>query len=192
MENLGDIGSRIRSSLLWNTSLKVLYQIFRFGITIIIARLLDPKDFGIMGISTMIVFYANSITNFGFNLALIQRKEINDRHINSVFTVNILISLVLMMGVISLSSPIAKFFLVPELENVLLVLSWVFVMTSFYQLPLTLMKREINFKKVAMIELCCGVVQSLVTLTLALLGFKYWSLVVGLMTSYVFGVILLL
>ena len=140
-----DIGSKTRSSLIWNTSLKIIYEVFRFSISIIIARILDPKDFGIMGMASMIVFYANSMTNFGFNLALIQRKEINKDHVNSVFTIDIAISFIFTVVVVLLSTPIASFFRTPELTNVLLVLSLVFILTSLYKMPQTLMKKNVKY-----------------------------------------------
>lgn len=182
-----EIGSKTKSSLIWNTSLKIIYQVFRFGISIIIARMLDPKDFGIMGIATMIVFYANSITNFGFNRALIHKEKINESHINTIFTIDIAISLFLTLATVLFSSRIADFFKTPELTHVILSLSCVFLLTSFYYIPVTILKRRLDFKKVAIIELYRGVVQSCLTLILALLGLKYWALVIGLLASQISG-----
>lgn len=167
--------------------MKAVYQVFKFAISIIIARLLDPKDFGIMGLATMVVMYADSLTSVGFNRALIQRKDISDEHVSSAFTVNLSISVLFTIVIILMSEKLAYFFRVPELKNVLIVLSSVFVMSCFFQIPLTLMKRQLDFKVVALTELYRGVLQSCMTLVLALLGFHYWALVLGLITSYIFG-----
>jgi len=187
-----DIGSKTKAGLMWNTGSKIVFQAFRFGVSIAIARILDPKDFGIMGIATMLVFYANSITNFGFNQALIQRKDIEGKHIYTVFTINVAISSSLAVITVLLSNQIALFFQIPELTNVLLVLSSIFILTSFYQMPMTLMKRQIDFKTVALTELLRGLIQTFTTLALALQGFQYWALVIGLVTSYIFGTIFIL
>lgn len=140
-----------------------------------------------MGIATMMIFYANSLTNFGFNNALIQKKEINEKHISSVFTIDIIISLILTIGIIFLSHHIAVFFHMPELTNVLLVLSPIFIITSFYQMPITLMKRDVNFRVTSLTEFYQGIIQSVVTLVLAFLGYRYWSLVIGFVVSYTLG-----
>ena len=184
-----DIGGKTRSSLIWNTSLKIIYQIFRFGISIAIARILDPRDFGIMGIATMLVFYMNSITNFGFNRALIHRKEMKKEHVDTVFTIDLVISLLLTSVVIVFAWSISEFFGTPELTAVLPVLSCVFLITTFYQMPVTLYKRQLDFKIVALIDFYRGIIQSLLTLLLALMGFKYWALVIGLIISHLFGMI---
>lgn len=184
-----DIGAKTRSSLLWSTSLKIVYQVFRFAISIIIARILDPRDFGIMGIGTMIIMYADNISSLGFNRALVYKKDISEKHINSVFTLNLTISIFLTLLIILLSSRIAGFFDIVELSNVLLSLSCVFIISSFYQMPMTLMKRRLNFKVVALADLFRGIMQSLVTLILAFLNFGYWALVIGFIVSNIFGVI---
>lgn len=182
-----DIGSKTKSSLIWSTSLKIIYQIFRFGISVIIARILDPKDFGIMGIATMIVMYMANLTNVGFNRALIQRKDISDEHVSSAFTVNLSISVLFTIVIILMSEKIAYFFRVLELKNVLIILSSVFVMSCFLQIPLTLMRRQLDFKVVALTNLYQGILHSCIALFLAFLGFNYWALVLGLITSYIFG-----
>ena len=186
-----DIGKKTKSSLIWNTALKLVYQVFKFAISIIVARLLDPKDFGIMGMATIVVFYANSVTNFGFNRALVQRKDINESHINTVFTIDIAISFFLTGVILLFAHNIAGFLQLPELTHVLFMLSPIFIMTTFYQIPVTLFKRSLDFKVVAIVELYRGIFQSIVTLALAFMGYKYWALVIGLLASQSFGVIYL-
>ncbi len=187
-----DIGSKIKASLMWNISLKTVFQVVRFVTSIIIARLLDPKDFGIMGLATMVIMYADNLTSVGFNRALIQRKDITETHINSVFTVNLSISLLFTFGIVLFSARIADFFAVPELRNVLLVSSGLFVVSTCYQVPMTLMKRHLDFKTVALTELFRGLLQSFITLFLALSGYKYWALVNGFIVSYVLSALYIL
>ncbi len=187
-----DLGSKTKSSLIWSSSLKLVFQVYKFAVAIVIARILEPKDFGIMGIASMIVFYANSLTNFGFSRALIYKKEINKAHINSVFTINMVVSLVLTIITFLLSGKVAGFFKVPELTSVLLLLSSVYIITSFSTIPMTLLKRGLDFKILALNELYRGILQTIVTLVLALLGFRYWALITGLLCSQVYGVIYLL
>ncbi len=175
----GDIGKKTRSGLYWNLSLKIPYEILRFVVSIFVARILDPKDFGIVSIATMVIFYSNSVTNFGFKRALVQRKEITEQHINSVFTVDLAISALLTVVFLLVASPIAAFFDAPECKNVIRVLSVVFVVTTFYDLPYTLLIREVDFKLTSIIDMASEVAMSFITLALAILGFSYWSIVWG-------------
>jgi len=186
-----DIGDRTKSSLFWNLSLPVLYQAVRLVISIIIARILDPKDFGILGIASAIVFYTNSLTNFGLSQALVQRKNICERHINSIFTINFSISIILSILTIMFSKDISIFFNTPESKNVFRALSAIFIITSFEVIPLSLLKREIRYKTISLIEFIAGGCQTGITLVMAILGFRYWSLVCGLLSKQVLKFILL-
>lgn len=179
-----ELSEKTKESMLWSTLLPLLFQIFRFAISVIVARLLDPRDFGIMGIASITIFYANSLTNFGFSTALIQRKEISEDHINSVFTINLIISIFLVVLTLLLAHPLAVFFKIPELSGVLSILSLIFLITAFYTMPITLLRRDVSFKLITMIELARGISNSVVSLGLAWAGFAYWSLVGGLVFSH--------
>ena len=173
------IEDKTRQGLLWSTIIKIIFHIYRFSISIVIARLLDPQDFGIMAIATMVVFYANSFTEFGFNNALIQLPTISKRHVNTVFTINLIISFTLLILTILLSEAIAHYFHSPESEMVLKALSIVFVVSTLYEMPRTLLRRSIDFKYLSIVNALQSVIRSIITLCLAILGFKYWALVWG-------------
>lgn len=187
-----DLDAKIKESLLWSTILPVLFQVVRFAGSIIIARILNPKDFGIIGIASVIVFYSNNLANFGFSTALIQRKEITQRHINSVFTIDLILSLVLTLVTCLFSNVIASFFEIKQLRNVFVALSSIFMISTFYTTPITILRRDISYKLVSQIEVVKGTSQLLFTLFFACLGFEYWSLVYGLIISMIIstGVVL--
>lgn len=174
-----DIGSKTKSSLYWNVALKIVYELFRFATAIIIARILEPKDFGIVSIATMVIYYANSFTNFGFNQALVQRKDITDKQINSVFTFDLMVSVT--MGLLALLSAdaISRFFNSPESADVIRTLSLVFIITTLHDLPYILLRREIEFKVISIVDMLREMGMSILTLVLAYYGFSYWSIVWG-------------
>lgn len=163
----------------WNLSFRMPYEAFRFGVSIVVARLLDPKDFGIVSIATMIIFYSNTLTNLGFKSALVQRKEITDEHISSVFTADLTISLFMACLFYFLAPAIAAFFHSPESIPVIRVMSLTFVITTFYDLPYTLFRRDLNFKLITLVDTVKETCMSTITVILAFLGFKYWSIVWG-------------
>jgi len=174
-----DIEGKTRSSMYWNLSFKIPYEMFRFGVSIVVARLLDPKDFGIVSIATMIIFYSNTLTNLGFKSALVQRKEITKEHITSVFTADLMISFFMMCLFYFLAPLIADFFHSPESMNVIRVMSLTFVLSTFYDLPYTLFRRDLNFKVITIVDTTKEVSMSLITVILAIYGLKYWSIVWG-------------
>ncbi len=187
-----DIKGKTKQGIYWNVSLKVPYEIFHFVLSIIIARVLEPKDFGIMSIAMMAIYYSNTITNFGFNQAIVQRKDISPHHIDAVFTFDLAFSALLMAVFYLAASPIASFFNSPESENVIKVLSLLFIITTFHDMPYTLLRREVNFKYIAIISNGRELMTSLITLVLALQGFRYWSLVIGRLVPLVAATVYLM
>lgn len=173
------VGKKTKSSLYWNVFLRIPYEIFRFATSIIIARILEPKDFGIVSIATMTIYYSNTITNFGFNQALVQRKDITEKHINTVFTFDLGVSICLALLFYILAPAIASFFNSLESQSVIRVLSLIFVITTLHDIPYTLLRRNIHFKVISIIDSAKEVSMSIITLGLALLGFKYWAIVIG-------------
>lgn len=182
MENASD---KIRKSIYWKIGLSASWQVIQFAFSVIIARILDPVDFGIMGIASIFVFYSNSITQLGFNLALIQKKEVSQDHVDTVFTIDLLISFVFTLLALGSASYLAKFFSIPELSRVIMIISPVFLITCFTEMPLVLLKRSISFKVISIIELSRGITQAVSTLCFALLGYRYLSLVYGLILGYI-------
>lgn len=179
MTTQNDIGEKVRESLFWAFLLRGGGSCFKVVFTIILARILDPKDFGIMAIASMIVYYADNLTSFGFSNALIQKKELSDADVDTTFTVNFIISLTLCLICVFFSSSIAHLFKVPEAQSVIAVFSLIFLLTTFFDIPITLLKKQINFKYSETFKMARALLQSFIAVILALLGLKVWALVYG-------------
>jgi len=174
------MADKTKENILYSTMMPLIYQVVHFIVAIITARILDPRDFGIIGIASIVIFYSNSVSNFGFSTALINKKEITDEHTNSIFTINFIVSLLLALFVIVFSGFISRYFDIIELSQVLKVLSSIFIITSFKMMFTTLLKREYRFKILSQIDFAAGATQSLLVLLLAYLGYAYWSIVIGM------------
>lgn len=182
-----DVTRKTCLAIYWNTSLKLLYEVFRFGIGIILARILDPYDFGVVAIGSMVVVYSNSLSNFGFNNALVQYRETDRRLVNSVFTFNLLVSLILTLSFLILAPAVAGFFNNEESCMVIRALSIFFLLTTFRDIPESMMRRKLDYKSISIIEFLQATIQSVTALSLALMGFRYWSLVYANIASLAFG-----
>jgi O-antigen/teichoic acid export membrane protein len=174
--NVNALAKRTQEGLYWNISLKVLFEIIRFAISIIIARMLDPVDFGIMAIGFMVIYYSNSLSDFGFTNAIVQQKDIEAIHINSVFSLNLFVSLFLTLVTLLMANSVGKYFNSPESADVLLLLSSVFILRTFYDIGLAMLRRELKFKFIAKLGFIQSLIQSIIAILLVLLGFKFWSL----------------
>jgi O-antigen/teichoic acid export membrane protein len=180
-----------RSQIYWNTLLKIPTQAAAFVVSILVARILMPSDYGIMGVAMMLIGFANLFTDFGFSTAIVQ-KDIRDRDtLQSVFTFNLGVSAALAV-LFSLSARfVAVFFKSAECENVVIVMSSVFVVTSFSAVPRAILRRDMDFKTLSLIDTASAISMSLLTLLLALYHFRYWALALGqLVPTLVFTIYL--
>jgi len=169
----------VKSNLYWNTLIRIPSQIAYFAISIIIARILMPRDFGILGIAMMLIGYANVFTNFGFNQAIVQKRIVDKKTLNSIFTFDLSISTLIATGFFFAAGFIAEFFRTPECAKAIRVLCLVFIITSFYGLPHAILRRDMNFKAVSLLEVVHSGLMALLTLLLAIKGWGYWALVYG-------------
>ncbi len=150
-----------------------------FVISIVVARILVPSDYGVMGVAMMLIGFANLLTDFGFSPAVVQRQIRDKDTLQSIFTFNLAASTALAL-LFGLSARfIAAFFRSAECENVVIVMSSVFVITSFSAVPRAILRRDLDFKTLSVVDAASAVSMSLLTLVLALARFRYWALALG-------------
>lgn len=179
----------LKSNLYWNTLIRIPSQVACIAISILVARVLDPKDFGILGITMMTIGYANLITNFGFNQVIIQRVITNREVINSIFTLDLTISSLLASIFFFGSNGIATFFNAPECSSTIRVMCSVFIITTFQGISTSILKRNMDFKTVATMGVMQMLLVSGLTYILAIYRFHYWALVFGqIIPSFLFTV----
>lgn len=166
---------------MWSGLGQFTTQGFNVIIKIVLARLLFPEDFGILSMALVIIFLMQLVSSLGLESAIIQRKNINDKHISTSFYISIGAGIVLCIFTFIISYFIALFFENKLLELVIKVLSLTIVAHSFGVVPLALLKKKINFRAIAFVEICSVIILGVVSITLAYFGFGVWSLVVGLL-----------
>ncbi len=152
----------------------------RFLTTILLARLLSPQDFGILGMAVLFMDIVNLFGNIGVGGALIQRKEIDDRDVSTVYWANFCSGLILTVLCLVLSPVVATFFHEPILTSIIVCLSLNFIFSAMASTYHVLMMRSLNFKSIAIIEMISTGVRVLITLILAMSGFGVWSLIMGM------------
>jgi len=184
-----EILTKTNESVAYRFSFKILQRGVALVFSVILARLLSPAEFGIVAIARMVINYANNFTNFGFNTALIQKEQINKDQINSVFTFNLTISLVLALLTAGFSQQLAGFFNNPAVGPVLKWMSLYYIITTFYYIPVAILKREISYKTISVVEFIQGVLTSVFAIVLAYKNYSYWSIVIPALVVPVFSLI---
>lgn len=165
------------SGLIWS----FIDQFANLGITfisgIILARLLSPREFGLIGMITVFIAVSESFINSGFSSALIRKKDCTDTDFSTVFFFN-LVTGVLFFFVLFFSSPaISIFFNEPELTLILQVLGIVLIIDSLTLIQRTILTKRIDFKLQARISVIASLGSGVVAIAMALYGFGVWALV---------------
>lgn len=161
----------------WSAIDNVAQYAVSFIVSIVLARLLSPDDYGLIGIIAIFTAVCNSLINAGFSQALIRKTNITEDDYNTVFVANLGIS-VLLYIIVFLSAPlIAKFFYRPELVILTRVTTIGIIIGALGLVQQTRLTKHIDFKTQTKITLIATVVSGVVGIVMALLGCGVWSLV---------------
>lgn len=182
-----DLDRSLVSGLAWTGSLKWASQLVVWVGTLLVARLLTPEDFGLLGMAAVYTGLVQLVNDFGIGSAIVQRKELRASQVSGLGGVALVIGLLLFVLSAALSGPIAAFFRDPRVRLVVLALSVNFLLTSFGSISSSLLARDLRFRALAWIDGLRAVLTSVVTLVLAWMGFRYWSLVIGSVFSTFFA-----
>ena len=178
-ESAGGLGRASISGVLWNGATFGLSKLVVLVTTIILARLLEPTDFGLLGIGLVVIGYLDFINDFGVSAAVIQHEGDPDETANTAFWLNL--ALGVSLGLIGfLAAPLlASFFSEPRATLVIRVLSLSFPLTSIGSIHEARLRRDLRFSRRVIPEFLKGVSKGAVSITMALTGFGVWSLVWG-------------
>ncbi len=178
---------KTNESVAYRFSFKILQRGVALVFSVILARLLSPAEFGIVAIARMVITYANNFTNFGFNTALVQKDRIQSAHVNSVFTFNLTVSVLLALLTAGFADQLAVFFNNKAVGPVLRWMSLYYIITTFYYIPVAILKRDIRSKTISVVEFVQGILTSVFAIILALNHFSYWSIVIPALIMPVFS-----
>ncbi len=178
-------------ALLWSFVEAAGLRSVQFIIGIVLARLLLPAHFGLIGMLIIFMAIAQSFLDSGFGAALIQKRDATQTDTCSIFYFNIVVGLVV-AGLLCLVAPwIAAFYDKPVLTPLTRVLSLTIVINSFGLIQNTILTRQINFKTQTKVSLMAGVLSGIIGVYMAVIGFGVWSLAVQQISNTLFRTIFL-
>lgn len=157
--------------------------LLRIGSLMILARLLDPKDFGLVGMVTAVIGILNLFRDFGLSTATVQRSAVTDEQISTVFWINMLVGAVLAVLSVALAPILSAFYHEPRLVWVTVALATSFVFNAAGVQHTALLQRQMRFTALAVIEILSLVISTGAGILMALRGFGYWALVVMTLLS---------
>ncbi|WP_341322792.1 lipopolysaccharide biosynthesis protein [Solibacillus sp. FSL H8-0523] len=168
---------KVLSSLLWKLTERLGVQGIQFIVMIVLARFLLPDDFGLIVLVMVFISMAGIITQGGFNLALIQKKKVEEIDFSSVFYLNLFIALILYILLFFTAPYIASFFEQPQLKFILRILAITLFFNSLSAIQNTIISREFQFKKLFTSTLTASIIAGIVGIAMAYTNYGIWALV---------------
>ncbi|MFA6199504.1 MAG: lipopolysaccharide biosynthesis protein [Bacteroidales bacterium] len=179
------------NGVIWSAIERFSNQIIQFIVQIIIARLLFPSDYGMIGMLAIFMAVAQTFTDGGFGNALIQKKDRNNTDYSTVFYFNITVGIILSIIFFFSSGLIANFYKMPKLELIIQVMSINLIILSFQVVHKAILTISIDFKTQAKASLSSVIIAGIIGITMAYTGFGVWALVAQFTTINIIQTILL-
>ncbi len=169
--------SKTAHGVAWSAIGYILRHCISFFISIILARLLSPEEYGLIGILLIFEAFLNAIVDSGFTSALIRRKDVTDTDYSTVFYANLFLSF-LMAGLLFYSAePISVFFSETELLPLTRVISFVIIINALCLVQRVRLTKIIDFKTQTKVTIISTIISGIIGIVMAYSGYGVWALV---------------
>ncbi len=183
--------SKTIKGLSWSFLDRIASQITQFVFGIILARLLAPEEYGLLGMLAIFMSISGVFIYSGFGEALIRKANVKQIDYSTVFVFNLLVSILFYVLLFISSSLIASFFKESVLSEITKVFALILIFDAIGIIPRTILTKNVDFKSQAKVAVVASIISGIVGITLAFLGYGVWSLVIkSLLRSFLGSVLL--
>lgn len=172
---------QIAKSFAWVTVERFAALGIQFVTTMILSRILSQSDFGIIGILMIFLAVACMLTDSGMGGSLVKQARVSYTDYSTLFIYNMGVSVVLYLLLFGLAGPIARFYDIPEIRNILRVIGLLIITNALGQVQNIRLTRNLDFRTQAIVTISSFVVASVVAIYMAYRGFGVWVLVYQLL-----------
>lgn len=176
---------------IWEISSTAAQYIINFINGLILVRILQPYDYGLVALTYIFIRLATILSEGGFSRYIIQKKDADDLDYSTAFIANVVFAFFLYSILFVMSPLIADFYKEPELVLLLRVISLAIIFNSFNIVHLTILLISYNFKLTSIISITEYIIAAIVSILFAFYGFSYWALVALLLTPSIIALIIL-
>jgi teichuronic acid exporter len=151
--------------------------------TVVVVRILSPADYGLLAMASVFIAFLMMLAQFGVGFAVVQAPEIDERQLRQMLGLAVAVNSGLFCTTYFAAPLIAEFFMEPRLVRIVRALSFQYLLMIFAVIPSATLSRNLDYKRLSLIELAAAVAGGLITLALALAGLGVWALVYGSLTA---------
>lgn len=172
------------SGVQWNTIDKIATLVITIVVSIVLARVLGPESYGIIGVASIFINVFYTFIDSGFSSALIRKETIAEEDYSTAFMFNLIVSCFLYVSLVVSSPAIARFFNQPILTQLLPVMGLIVIINAICLTQVTKLSRDIDFKTQAKVSIISIVASGVVGVSMAFWGCGVWSLAGQQITLY--------
>jgi lipopolysaccharide exporter len=187
---MNQINNRMAIGMVWMVAARLFDRSIGIVSTLFLARLLVPGDFGLVAMATALGGMLDLLGSFSFDMALIQKKDAERRHYDTVWTFNVLFGLATSCGLLLLTQPAAAFYHEPRLEGVMQVLALSYAIGAFANAGVVSFRKDLQFRQEFLLIFWRRVATFIPTLVAAWILRSYWALLMGMVLGRLVNVIL--
>lgn len=172
----------------WMVLFKLAERSLGFISTLILARLLVPMDFGLVAMATSFVAMLELLSAFGFDVALIRRRDTSRPHYDTAWTFNVIVGIAVALLMVLGAGAVAAFYRAPDLRAVIYVLALSSFAQGFENIGVVAFRKEMDFRREFRFQLAKKLAMFAVIVPLAFALRSYWAMVAGIVASRIAGV----
>ena len=177
--DLRELDRSLLRGIAWTSGAKWAGQILAWASTLIVARLLTPEDYGLVGMASVYLGLITLASEFGLGSAVVTLRNLSDARVAQLNGLSILFGVASFALSCAAAQPLGRFFHASQLPAVVIAMSGAFVITGFKTVPFALLQRDLRFRVLAVVETGRAVILAAAMIGFALLGLRYWTLVIG-------------
>lgn len=181
-----------KKAIIWSGLEKGSTYLVNILIQIILARLLSPEDYGVIAMLSIFFAISQAFIDSGFTTTLIQKQDCTKKDYNSVFTFNILVSLIFYLVFFIAAPYLEKFYNFNNLTSIIRVYSLNLILNSFSMVHRVKLMKSLQFKEITIITFISSILSALPAIILAYSGWGYWALILQVITNSILSTILTL
>lgn len=167
----------------WTTASTIIVTILQLAQMSILARFLEPGDFGLMAIMMVVIGFSQAFQDMGISNAIIQRQEISHTQLSSLYWLNIAAGAVLTLIVVAIAPLVAIFYDEPRITSLMIILSSTFILVAIGNQYRVLCQKNLNFRTMEIINVSTSVISLIVATVMAYNGYGVLTLVCAMITQ---------
>ncbi|RDE04500.1 lipopolysaccharide biosynthesis protein [Sphingomonas aracearum] len=184
-ESAESLAGRIRSAVIWRSGSQILAQIVQWAATFLVIRILDPHDYGLFAMTSVVLVFLNMLNGYGLASGLVQREQVGRREIRQLFGMLLLLNGGLALAQVALAPLAAAYYRQEIVGQMLRVQALFYLTTPFIALPYALLSRAMDFRLQARVNILASICSATAALGGALAGWGVWTLVFAPFVQFV-------